>query len=484
MKISKMLILLLSANFCYASETVQELNSEQKLIINNIQNDSFFSGRNKIITENSNKKNQDPITLTCYKNGLCLVKEIRFIPVIAGINKTNFQGLFNGLIKESLNFRSLKRGKLIVLDYKFNDIFPSKHNLYVSSVGDTVFFRLDHQKVEKGKLLRVSKEKNGTFVVIEAENKCFVIPIACCIAIDNKICRRLENNSVDVTFESKIADNSEVEISYLTKNIHWEHLCIIDVGEKLDKVDIYSKALLINNSGYDLKNVNVIFNTTSPNFDRVLQTKNVILEPEHNVSKKHTYSQNNLSIGKNESMVCMLKSAKEISPKLEYMVKIPSFVFEEAFSGAKNISVGNLLIIEDAKNLELGQDLQDTEALIFKREDEKMNFLGKQTLSSLKKNKDIVFEIGKTPDIEAKVEQTDVRKLSEQQSEFAVRVYLKNYKKTEVTANVVADIKSAWSIAKKRTDMRQTLEPSWCIKLKPEESKELHFRIKVVTRKK
>lgn len=449
---------------------------------NKIQSDSMFSAKS-ILTPPQNSKSNASVTLTCYKNGICLVRDVRYVPVVAGINKVNFPGIYRGLIKDSLNFRSIKQGKLVILDYKLNEQDTSRHNLFASAVGNTVYYRLDNQKIEKGKLIGLSKEKNETFVTIETENKCFIIPISCCLAVDNNICQRIASNSVDVTFESKTSDNSEIEISYLTKNIHWKHLCVIDVFEKLDRVDIFSKALLINESGYDLKNINVIFSTTSPNFEKIQKETNVVFEKNHSSNLKALeFSQNNLNAPKGASLICMLKAAKEIKPKLEYIVKIPNFVFKESFSDAKNIAVGNLLIIENAKSLDLGKSLHDSEALIFKRTNEKVHFLGTQMISSLKKDDDMVFEIGTTSDIAAKIEQTDVRKLSEQQAEYAIRVHLKNYKKTEAMAVIIADVHSPWSIAKKHVDMRPGAKPSWYIKLKPEESKELHFRIRIATK--
>lgn len=449
---------------------------------NKIHSDSMFSAKN-ILPLPQNQQNNDPITLTCYKNGYCLVRDIRSVQATVGINKANFSKIYHGVVENSLNISPLKQGKLIILDYKLNELDTSRHSLFEYAVGNTVYYRLDNQKIEKGKLIGLSKEKNETFVTIETDNKCFIIPITCCVAVDNNICKRIVNRSLDVTFESKTSDNSNIEISYLTKNIHWKHLCVIDVFEKLDRVDIFSKALLINESGYDLKNVNVIFSTISPNFEKNIKETNVVFE-KNNISnfKAPEFSQNNLYIEKNTNLICMLKAAKEIKPKLEYIVKIPNFVFKESFPNTKNIAVGNLLIIENAKSLDLGQGLQDSEALIFKRDNEKVHFLGTQMLSSLKKDEDIVFEIGTTSDIVAKIEQTDVRKLSEQQAEYAIRVHLKNYKKTEAMTVIIADINRPWSIAKKHIDMRPGAKPSWYIKLKPEESKELHFRIRIVTK--
>ncbi|MDR2157693.1 MAG: hypothetical protein LBO02_00010 [Holosporaceae bacterium] len=415
------------------------------------------------------------ISLTCYKSGICQVKDARSIATSPGINEIIIEGLYPGLMEESLSFRTPKKGKISILSYKFNKKDLSREGLLLSSIGGDVFFRqTGSDRLEKGKLLSINKEKETSLIVVESDRKCFLIPIDQCVAVDEKTLTYRRQNSLYLSFESSDSENVDLEINYLTPDIYWKHICLIDVFEKLDRVDIFSEAFLMNNTDFDLKNVNVIFDSFAPSFSHPNQDDKPLKAPGD--SAKCSYARN-LSLKKNSNLMCMLRSVKEQKPKLEYIVKIPAEILNSDV--VKEVPVGNLLIVENAQKMGIDVDFRDSELLIFCRQNNEPKFLGRHILSSFAKDGAFIFEIGVAKEVLAQVQQTDFRKLSEKQSEYGVRVNIQNNQSKESDVVVVVETDLACKVTKKNFELQNDAKPSWKLNLKPNESKELHFRIRI-----
>jgi hypothetical protein len=423
-------------------------------------------------------KGNGNIALVCYKNGTCLVKDTRSIKVQPGTNEIVFDNLYPGLMQESLNFRTPKKGKLTILNYTFNPRNLSKQNLFSSAIGEDVFYFLkDNAKLEKGKLIGISGEKDEIYAIINGDGRCFMLPLEKCIAIRENVLNHIGNNSLKLTFDAEEQDNIDVEVSYLTSNIGWRHICLIEVFEKLDRVDIFSQAILKNNTNFDLENASVTFDTSSPNmYTPEMLTK--FMELRSGAQNTCSYKRN-LTIKKNSQTTCMLRSAKSLTPALEYIVKIPMTSIDNSLSKEIDLIVRNLLIINNTKALGIDMDFLDSDALIFYRENGERSFLGRQILSSMKKGDDLVFEIGNTSDITSSVQQIDFKRLSEKSSEYGVRILVNNHKDIEASIVIVVDVNTPWSVVKRNHEMQKAEKPVWRLNLKPNETKELHFRIRI-----
>lgn len=476
----------ISYSFCNNQQTQNDIseNSVEIIHIDSIPTivkktetaDQLYTAHNPIQLGIS-YQNTSNISLTCYKSGICFVKDTRSIKAQSGINEIIFDNLYPGLIYNSLNFRTPKKGKITILSYVFNKKDMSRYNLFSSSIGNEVYYILkDDTKVEKGKLLNVSKEKSEYYALVNNDNKYYSIPLNRCIAVSEKTFQHLGNNSLKVLFDSAEQDNIDLEISYLMDSINWKHICLIDVFEKLDRVDISSQALLNNETGLDIENVSVTFDASSPD---ISIDKQNLKTPELKIENQEPllYKQN-LTIKKNSEIMCVLKSLKSLKPTLEHIIKIPLAAIASSLSKEIDLPVKNLLTIENAKSLGINADFSDSEVLIFRRINNERSFFGKQSLSSIKSGDDFVFEIGNTPDIIANVQQTDIKKLSEKSVEYGVRISIKNNKTSDVSTLILVDIDTSWNVVKKNFEMQKSDKPLWRLELKPNEIKELYFRIR------
>ncbi|MDR2794279.1 MAG: DUF4139 domain-containing protein [Holosporaceae bacterium] len=419
----------------------------------------------------SNEKNQKDVSLVCYKSGVCLVKDRRAIKTHSGLNEITFQEIDPLVNMESINFRTPKKGKIRVANFVFHRKDWSRYNLFQRALNEEIFFQLaENGKIEKGILLSFSKENNNHYAVIKSDGKCVIVPLSSCIAIGENTMKHMEQNSLDLQFEVDEADDIDIEISYLTPSIHWKHVCLVDVFEKMDRVDIISQALIENNTDYDLENVDIVFDTSIPDLNH--DGKSFYIESKSVLSYKRK-----LSVKKNSNSMCVLKSAKEIKPVMEHIMRIPFDVIYSSGSKETNIPVKNLLVIENMIALGIGADFHDSEVLLFSRMQGERNFLGKRMLSSVTKGEDFIFEIGNATGIIGSVRLTDTRRLSEKNVENWIRVLVKNDKTTDVTVSIIIDVDGLWHVSRENMEMQKSDKPLWRLTLKPNETKELHFRM-------
>jgi hypothetical protein len=431
------------------------------------------------MTSSVSYKNGENISLVCYRSGACLVKDTRNVKVHPGINEIKFDNIYPGIVPESINFITPKKGKITVLSYTIEQKDLSKDRLLSSSVSEDIsyFFDGNGGKLETGRLVGISKDDNKkSYAMINNAGKCFWVPLEKCVAISEKALSHTGRNSLKLICEAEEQDDIVIEINYLISNLSWKHYCLIEVFRNLDRVDIFSQALVQNNTDQDMENVFVAFDTS---FQNVMNLKSSAESLDlKNKNQNVCNYRRNLTIKKNSKTMCMLKAAKFIKPSLEYIAKIPISAIDGSLSKEIDLAVNYLLTV-NAKSAGIDTDFYDSDALIFRRTDGERSFLGRQVLSSIKKDDDFVFEIGNAPDVIASVQQTDFRKLSEKSIEYGVRVTVKNNKANDVAALIVVDTTSTWNVIKRNFEMQKSEKPVWRLELKQNESKELHFRIRL-----
>ncbi|MDR3151528.1 MAG: hypothetical protein LBT67_01585 [Holosporaceae bacterium] len=422
----------------------------------------------------STKNNKKDITMICYRNGVCLVKDRRRIKTVSGVNKITFDNLYAGLDRESINFRTPKKGKIVVRSFSVDGNEPSRLEIFSNAVGKEVFYqRSDSGSMEKGTLLGIFLENNEHHAIIKVDDKHFVLSLKKCIAVGEKSQKSSGQNSLDLTFDVTEADDLEIEISYLTKNIYWKHTCLVDVFEKMDRIDIISQALVENKSGYDIDDAEIIFAAASPSFGG---------NCENNGGDRSLLRyKRNLSIKNNADSTCILKTTKEIKPRQEYAITVPfnAIYGSTTATTAKelNLVVKNLLIVENATAAGLDANF-DGDVLLFYRMHGERNFLGKQNLSSIRRGADLAFEIGDSNgEVIGSARLTDARKISEKDQENWISVVLKNCKSTAITVSVEVDFSGQWRVSKENFEMQNSDKPLWRLHLEPNETKELHFRM-------
>ncbi|MDR3179504.1 MAG: DUF4139 domain-containing protein [Holosporaceae bacterium] len=419
----------------------------------------------------SREKNQKDISLVCYKSGISLVKDRRAIKTHSGLNEVTFQEIDPLVNMESINFRTPKKGKIRVANFVFHRKDLSRYNLFQRAIREEIFFQLaENGKIEKGTLLSLSKENDFHHAIVKSDGKCIIVPLSSCVAVGENTLKRMEQNSLDLQFEVDEAEDIEIEISYLTPSIHWKHVCLVDVFEKMDRVDIISQALIENNTDYDLENVDIVFDTSTPDLNH--DGKSSYIEPKSVLSYKRK-----LSVKGNSNSMCVLKSAKEIKPAMEHIMRIPFDAINGSGSKETNIPVKNLLVMENMTALGIGTDFHDSEVWLFCRMQGERRFLGKRMLSSVTKGEDFIFEIGNATGIIGSVRLTDTRRLSEKNVENWVRVLVKNEKNTDVAVSIVVDVDGSWRVSRENLEMQKSDKPLWRLTLKPNETKELHFRM-------
>ncbi len=419
-------------------------------------------------------RKEKELSLLLYKNGLCLVKEVRHIAVKHGKNKIEFSELYPGLIEESIHFRTPRKGKITVLEHEFLNGDLSKEGLLEKSIGNSVFYSFGGGETPKeGKLIGVSHEKGTSHAVIRSSDtkRCDLVPVNDCIAVDGSILDEFGTNRLKLVFESEEDGELDLELSYLTRDISWKHYCLIEVFEKLDRIDVYSQAIVSNKTNIDVENATIIFDTSAPNFT---DTKNCEKSTDSGTQIRRT----NISIGKNSKTTCVLRAIKALKPSIECVVKIPMSTITESALQESELRARNMFTISGTDNIYGRDDFCDSEVLIFERRNNERTFLGKQLLSSIKRNNDFIFEIGYAPSIKASVRQIDFKNVSDKCTEYGVKLSVKNESKSSSAVVVIVDTNLSWNIPKKNFELLSSNKPMWRFNLENNESKDSYFRIR------
>ena len=435
---------------------------------------NFYQQTNKT----SVKKSTNNMKLICYRNGLCLVKEIRTAKIKEGFNSIIFENLLDGLIPQTLRFIPINNKRVNVLNYKFQKNEISKENFLKNSIGKNITFLISaNSEPKQGKLLSLIKEDGVPHAIVDSDKK-YILPISQCIGFEKS--QKLENNFGNravITLESSVNEEIKFEISYLTPNILWQHFFSVDVVDDMSNINLISQAALLNNSNQDLEDIDVTFNTTTPNFAKTSSRADFL--SSSNDHENLTYT-NTLSVPKKSPVTSTLMSANGIQPRREYTVKIPSEIFEKPFANKINISTKNLMVIDNPQTVGLNHNFRNSDLFLFSVKNGERNFMCRRTVSSFKRDNEFVFELDNTSDIITTVNQTDYRKLADNQFDCGLCVFLKNNTKSEAIVSVSLEVGSFWDITKTNIEMQKNKNtPMWKIKLPAQEQKELHFRIKM-----
>ena len=481
---------MLSGTFCYSEEeitqaieekpteyitSVQHIDTSPSIFKKSEESETNFYQQNN---KTSSKKSTNNMRLICYRNGLCLVKEIRVEKVKEGINSITFENLLDGLIPQTLRFIPINNKRINILSYRFQKNEISKEGILKNSIGKNISFLVSpNSEPKQGKLLSLIKEDGTPLAIIESDKK-YILPISQCIGFEKD--QNLENhffNRAVVNLESSVNEEIKFEISYITSDILWAHFFSIDVVDDMSNINLISQAALLNNSNQDLEDVDVIFNTTSPNFAKT--SAGIDFSPSSNSTENLMYA-NTLSIPKKAHVTSALMSVNGIQPRREYTVKIPSEIFEKPFANKINVSTKNLMVIDNPQSVGLNHNFRNSDLFLFSVKNGERNFMCRRTVSSFKRDNEFVFELDNTSDIITTVNQTDYRKLTDDQFDCGLCVFLKNNTKSEAVISVSLEVGSFWDITKTNIEMQKNKNtPMWKIKLPSQEQKELHFRIKM-----
>jgi hypothetical protein len=410
------------------------------------------------------------VSLTCYGNGVCLVKISGYYSVSPETNKVVINDIFSEMVEGSLHVR----GAAAITHYEVQQKKLSRNNLFLAAVGDDVFFQIFRSgDLKKGKLVSVSQENEALFAIVEHEQRCFVIPADMCIAVGQSVLGYNWKSELHLFLTEASVGKTKIDLSYLIKDIHYRHICLVELSEQLDQARLIAAASLRNNTDSDLKDISVSFDASSPPTSPEECSNGAKLVEKSNLH----HCPHRVSLMKKSDTICVLKETKDYRPKQECLVELALDKLSD--DKAIEIPVINRIVIENMRRFGMVSEIPNSELLVFQMVDGERCFRGRQALCITNQNDSVVLKIGETATVSAQAQRTDYRKRSEKQSEYGVRINIQNNRSTEVDVVVaVVPENRQWQCLKSSIDPQKTYGLSWRIGLKPGEKSEFHTRIR------
>lgn len=175
---------------------------------------------------------QRGLTLTVYQNGLALVHDRRWAPLVAGRNDLQIEGLSERLILGSLRVYSSEAGVgLVTRSYRPADLSPGR--LLEAMVGRRVLYVTTHPQTgeETARSARLLSLNGG--VVLEVDGRVEINPPGR-IALeelpepDDQALRA--ESALEITLDSTEARPTELTLGYLTEGLSWHADYVADLA--------------------------------------------------------------------------------------------------------------------------------------------------------------------------------------------------------------------------------------------------------------
>ena len=452
-------------------------NPQQNILRKIFQSDALPTSKSVTQNNASNGKKsvaiipgQDRSTIAIYPDGKCVVTDTRIVPVKQGSNNVRLLDLIAG-DPISVTFRTPKKGSIILNKYCFNIIddieFYNKNNaeprgfnavrnkILDRAVGHDVWVRKNENPKELRKMKLIKSGNSSGMSFCENDNHYEFVEYYELQGISKDVIDVCQN-FINATFNSDVADDVEIEISYLSPFITCEYAYDIDIFDKLDRIDVASKYIIKNNSSNDVKNTNVIIKQNDLKFSDV-------------------------DIDSKSSTACV-KHEKNTAHSIRYGINLSKYDLDKCSTDTKektNLTVCNLITFSKKQRKTFGfNESSDAHIIVYRRHGEDRNLYKQFKLSEMIKNgDDWNIEVGEADGVTAKCQVIDRNNNLKDQIDYSIRITLQNdrMEDVELCVNIDED-QNKYSVLKSNIGESNN---TWNIQLKPSETKELQIKLRI-----
>lgn len=434
-------------------------------------------------------KDQKYVSITLYNNGYALVKDRRAVTLQKGAQTFQIYDLSTDLYPGSLFVRTnLLENQVNIEEFSFHYDRPSLEDLLGDAIGQRVFMG----KGQEGVLVNLNKDK--TQALVKEGDKITQRPVT---DLSFAATAGLElRPRLSVQLVSQVAQPGLIHLTYMTTGLPWQVYYIAEIHPNDEKLDLSGALRLTNKLGIPLRQANI----------QLIAGKGTNLDDLFVDYKS-------LNTGNGEQGANLFPIRKEVNLAPLESKKFPFVTFLDQklyttyalnFEGASDVDVTGQVVNKDMDTFVLlkfpkPEDmplLPEGKVWVYKRDGGgKARFLLRDDVKNIP-GKGIVFRYGKTNDIKTTLQQTDFKRLSPDVYDSGHRMTLVNTTNHPVKIQLNAAIKGAWKLVKSSHPTRgedaevdpeaqhtdaQTL--TWNIKIPPQGSEEIRYRVRVTQAK-
>lgn len=448
----------------------------------------------------SPQSDQTSVAVTIYNEDLALVKDSRKLTLANGLSSLSFRDVSAQIKPETALLRSLLPStSLQVLEQNFDFDLLTPNKLLEKYVGQQVSVIRTHPTTgaETEETATVLSAQDGP--VLKIGNRIeTVIPGR--IVYPNVPGMLKDRPTLTTQLQYKGAEQSNLELSYLTSGLQWKADYVAELNHKEDAIDLSGWVTLTNTSGTSYPNAKVQLVAGDVNrvreaiHPKVMMMRTDVMEAaapmptEQALLEYHLYTlPRATTIAENQTKQVALLSAQHIPAHKELLLNGADYYFHGQYPDIdKKLKVQVFIEFENKESSKLGLPLPKGTMRVYKKDsDGTAQFVGEDQIDHTPKNDTVRLKLGNAFDVTAERMQTDFKNLSKQNQppvyESAYTITLRNAKKEAVTVTVQEPIGGSWKILNESQPHQKTNahQASWKINVPAEGDATLKYRVQV-----
>jgi hypothetical protein len=448
----------------------------------------------------SPQSDQTGVAVTIYNEDLALVKDSRKLKLNNGSSALSFRDVSAQIKPETALLRSLlPNTSLQVLEQNFDFDLLSPQTLLEKFVGQQVSVIKTNPTTgaETEESATVLSAQNG--IVLKIGNR-IETGFPGRIAYPNVPGQLRDRPTLTTQVQYKGAEQSNLELSYLTGGLNWKADYVAELSSKEDSIDLSGWVTLNNTSGTSYPNARVQLVAGDVNRVReAIRPKTMMMRSEAMAADAPMPSEQGLleyhlytlpratTIAENQTKQVALLTAQHIPARKELVLTGADYYYQGQYRDAeKKQKVQVYVEFENKESSKLGIPLPKGTMRVYKKDnDGTAQFVGEDQIDHTAKNDSVRLKLGNAFDVTADRVQTDFKNLTkEKQSahyESAYAITLHNAKKEAVTVTVKEPINGDWKIlnASQAHEKTSAHEATWKINVPAESDVTLKYRVQV-----
>lgn len=449
----------------------------------------------------SPQQDQTAMAVTIYNDNLALVKDSRKLILGSGQSALSLRDVSAQIKPETALLRSLLPNTLLqVLEQNFDFDLLTPQKLLENYVGQQVTV------VKTNASTGAETEENAT--VLSAQNG---VVLKMANRIETGIPGRLiypnvpaglkDRPTLTTLIHYKGAEQSQLELSYLTTGLQWKADYVAELNSKEDALDLSGWVTLTNTSGTSYPNAKV--QLVAGDVNRVqehahpktmmmraeaMAIADAAMPTEQGLLEYHLYTlPRNTTIAESQTKQVALLSAQQIPAHKELVLNGAEYYYQGQYREIeKKQKVQVFVQFENREAAKLGIPLPKGVMRVYKKDnDGTAQFVGEDQIDHTAKNESVRLKLGNAFDVNADRVQTDFKSLGKPNQtplyESAYNITMHNAKKEAVTVIVQEPINGDWKIINENQPHEKTNAhlATWKINVPAEGDALLKYRVQV-----
>lgn len=414
---------------------------------------------------------QIAVSLTVYNNDLGLVKDTRKIRLAEGQGELHFMDVASFIQPVTVHAESLKNpAGFKVLEQNYEYDLMSQEKILDKYVGKNlkIVNWNDYQ----------DRQNTVEATLLSSESQIYRVNDEIYLGYPGyKVVKEIPNNLISQPtlvwlYDNHVADDQEIEVSYLTSGISWKADYVFVLDEKDTSADLSGWVTIDNRSGAIYQNASLKLiagqvNRVSPapemNYPKATMMRMSMDASAPQFQEKaffeyHQYDlQRKTTIKNNQTKQISLLEAAGVQVQKEYSVQgIENSYVQKYWEPVTKQAVKVTVKFVNSQGNHLGIPLPEGTLRLYKKDtDGSQQFVGEDSVKHTPADEEVKLEVGEAFDIVAERVQTDYQQISSKIHESEWEVTIRNHKSEDVTVVVTEPFSSDWKIVQKSHDFKK-----------------------------